>query len=179
MMKVRSLVIMLSMLCVLLGWRLAAWPSVQQQSQHQTLTMNSAPLVATDADIKLLRQDLRTQKQKIIAQNLPMTETEAVKFWAVYNRYTEDLRQINDEKYRLVKQYGEDWGAITNDQALIYIRRWLEVDDQVPIAVEICDGRKPSVAGKESSDVLPARSTASHDDRSSVSVAITTRHRTR
>jgi hypothetical protein len=131
MMKVRSLVIMLSVLCVFLGWRLAARPSVQQQSKHQTLTMNSAPLVATDADIKLLRQDLSTQKQKIIAQNLPMTETEAVKFWAVYNRCTEDLRQINDEKFRLVKQYGEDWGTITNDQALIYIRRWLEVDDQV------------------------------------------------
>jgi hypothetical protein len=131
MMKARSLVVLLSVLCVFLGWRVVARPSPQQQSQHQTLTMNSAPLVATDADIQLLRQDLRTQKQKIIAQNLPMTESEAVKFWAVYNRYAEDLRQINDEKFRLVKQYGEDWGTITNDQALIYIRRWLEVDDLV------------------------------------------------
>ena len=60
-----------------------------------------------------------------------MTESEAVKFWAVYNSYTKDLKQINDEKFRLVKQYGDSWGAMTNDEALIYIRRWLEVDEQV------------------------------------------------
>jgi hypothetical protein len=87
--------------------------------------------VATDADIQLMRQDLRTRKQKLIAQNLPMTESEAVKFWAVYGRYAEDLKQINDEKFRLVKQYGDSWGTMTNDEALVYIRRWLEVDEQV------------------------------------------------
>jgi len=33
-----------------------------------------------------------------------MTESEAVKFWAVYNRYTGELRDINDEKFRLIKE---------------------------------------------------------------------------
>jgi hypothetical protein len=95
------------------------------------MILNTGPLVASDVDIQLLRQDLRNQKQQLIAQNLPMTESEAVKFWAVYNRYTEDLKQINDEKFRLVKQYGDMWGTMGNDDALIYIRRWLEVDEQV------------------------------------------------
>ena len=88
-------------------------------------------MTASDADLQLLRQDLRAQKQKLIAQNLPMTESEAVKFWAVYNRYTDEVRQINDEKFRLVKQYGEMWETMSNDEALIYIRRWLEVDGQL------------------------------------------------
>jgi len=29
-------------------------------------------------------------------------EQQATKFWAIYTRYTNDLKQINDEKYRLV-----------------------------------------------------------------------------
>ena len=41
------------------------------------------------------------------------------------------MRQINDEKFRLVKQYGEMWETMSNDEALIYIRRWLEVDGQL------------------------------------------------
>ena len=127
-MKAKSTVVLLATLCIFLGWRLMAQTAEQQQ---QSVTMDGRALVATDADIQLLRQDLRTQKQKLIAQNLPMTESEAVKFWAVYNRYAEDLRQINDEKFRLVKEYSEQWDTMTNDQALIYIRRWLEVDDQV------------------------------------------------
>ena len=60
-----------------------------------------------------------------------MTESEAIKFWAVYNKYAEDLREINDEKYRLIKDYAQQYPTMTNEQALIYIRRWLEVDDQV------------------------------------------------
>jgi hypothetical protein len=127
-MKARSMVLVLSLVCIVLVWRAAARRTAQQQG---SLSLSGGPIVVTDADIQLLRQDLRTQKQKLIAQNLPMTESEAVKFWAVYNSYTEDLKQINDEKFRLVKQYGDSWGAMTNDEALIYIRRWLEVDEQV------------------------------------------------
>jgi hypothetical protein len=58
-----------------------------QHNQEESLSLNGGPIVATDADIQLLRQDLRTQKQKLIGQDLPMTESEAVKFWAVYSRY--------------------------------------------------------------------------------------------
>jgi hypothetical protein len=131
-MKTRSMVVVLSMLCIFLAWRLAARPQQQQQPQtpQNVLLGSSGALTLTDADIQLMRQDLRVQKQKLIAQNLPMTESEAVKFWAVYNRYSSDLRQINDEKYRLIRQYGDEWSAMTNEQALVYIRRWLEVDDQ-------------------------------------------------
>lgn len=127
-MKARSIVVLLSVVCILLVWRAAPRPPAQQQ---KVLSQSGGPLVATDEDIQLMRQDLRTRKQKLIAQNLPMTESEADKFWAVYGRYTEDLKQINDEKFRLVKQYGDSWGTMTNDEALVYIRRWLEVDEQV------------------------------------------------
>jgi len=126
-MRTRLIVAVLAVVCALLGWRLLA----RQAEQQQSIAVNSGAIVMTDSDMQLLRQDLRAQKQKLIAQNLPMTETEAVKFWAVYNRYGDELRQINGEKYRLITEYAEQWPAMTNDQALIYIRRWLEVDQQV------------------------------------------------
>jgi len=129
-MKTRSAVMtagLCAALCGLVGWRIGA-TQIKDQGAN-----NIAPqvMVASDQDLQLLRQDLRTQKQRLIAENLPMTETEAIKLWAVYKRYSDELRQINDEKFRLVKEYGEQWGTMTNDQALIYIRRWLEVDSQV------------------------------------------------
>ncbi|HKD63911.1 MAG TPA: hypothetical protein VKB40_07735 [Candidatus Acidoferrales bacterium] len=133
-MKAGLMIVLLSVVCFSWGWGFAAQSSTQEQSSHndqESLAISSRPLTASDADLQLLRQDLRTQKQKLIAENLPMTELEADKFWAVYNRYTADLRHINDEKFRLVKQYGDMWGMMSNDEALIYIRRWLEVDAQV------------------------------------------------
>jgi len=129
-------------------------------------------MVASDAGLQLLRRDLRQQKQKLIADNLPMTEQEAIKLWASYNRYTEELRQINDEKFRLVKEYGEQWGTMTNDEALIYIRSWLEVDQQVQRAeAEVCARGEPGVAGEESGDIFSAGSSNQHDDGFTVVVA--------
>lgn len=48
-----------------------------------------------------------------------------------YHRYTDDLKQINDEKYALLKSYAQMWGDMSDQDALIHIRRWLEVDQKV------------------------------------------------
>jgi len=145
-MKNKFVMVVVAVMCMVMGWKLRA----QTDEQAQSTIVGGPSVVATDADIQLLRQDLRAQKQKLIAQNLPMTESEAVKFWAVYNRYTGELRDINDEKFRLIKEYEEKWGPMTNEDALIYIRRWLEVDAQahqlrlkyVPEVSQVLPGKK-------------------------------------
>ncbi len=35
---------------------------------------------------------------------------------------------INDSRYALIKEYAESWGSITDDQAMIWLRRWLDLD---------------------------------------------------
>jgi hypothetical protein len=84
----------------------------------------------SDQDIELMRQDLRNRKRQIIAENLPLSNTEAEKFWPIYQHYTNDLKLIYDEKFVLLKKYSETWGNMSNQDALIYIRRWLELDQQ-------------------------------------------------
>ena len=97
-----------------------------------------------------MRHDLRKQKQKLIAENLPMTESEAIKFWAVYQKYSDELKQINDEKYVMIHSYAQNWRSMSNDDAMIFMRRWLEVDEKViqlrskyvPLVRDILPGRK-------------------------------------
>jgi hypothetical protein len=82
-------------------------------------------------ELQLMRQDLRKQKQKLIAQNLPMTEPEAVKFWAVYQKYAKELQESNDEKFEMIHSYAQNWRSMSNEDALIFMRRWLEIDEKV------------------------------------------------
>jgi len=84
-----------------------------------------------DQNIQLLRQDLRSQVRQLIATNLKLTDTQATKFWPVYDRYTTDLVKINDQRYALIKEYAEQWGGMTDDQASSLTRRSLALDDQV------------------------------------------------
>ena len=84
-----------------------------------------------EQDVELLRRDVRSQKKQIVAANLKLTDTEATRFWPVYDRYTSDLTKINDQRYALIKEYASEFGSMTNEQASSLIQRSLATDEQV------------------------------------------------
>jgi len=104
----------------------------------------------TDEDIALLRKDLRAMKMQVIGQNMSLSDPEGEKFWPIYNHYVKDLQEVNDQKYALLKQYAEMWETMSDEDALIYVRHWLEADGQaqalrlkyVPVVSQVLPGRK-------------------------------------
>jgi hypothetical protein len=119
------------------------------QGQQVTVQRVISP-TATDEDIALLRKDLRAMKMQVIGQNMSLSETEGLKFWPIYNHYVKDLQEVNNQKYALLKQYAEMWATMTDQDALIYVRNWLETDGQaqalrlkyVPVVSQVLPGRK-------------------------------------
>jgi hypothetical protein len=106
--------------------------------------------VIKDQDLMLLRQDLRSKRKQLIAANLKLTDTEATKFWPVYDQYVTELIAINDKKFGLIQEYADNWGKLTNEQSLLFTRNWLDMDiaiaqlrqKYVPIVAKVLDGRK-------------------------------------
>ena len=106
--------------------------------------------VVSDQDLNLLRKDLRSKRKQLIAANLKLTDTEAAKFWPVYDQYIQELVAINDKKFALIQDYADNWGKMTNDQSLLFSRQWLDMDIQiaqlrqkyVPIMAKVLDGKK-------------------------------------
>jgi hypothetical protein len=82
-------------------------------------------------DIDLLRKDIRSQKKQLIAANMPLTDTEAQKFWPVYDQYTAELVKINNDKYALIQEYVQSNGNMTDAQADNWSTRILKVDADV------------------------------------------------
>jgi hypothetical protein len=122
---------------------------VAAQEQQVKVDRIISPTV-TDEDIALLRKDLRAMKMQVIGQNMSMSEEEGQKFWPVYNHYVKDLTAVNDQKYALLKQYAEMWSTMSDQDAMIYVRHWLEVDGQaqalrlkyVPVVSQVLPGKK-------------------------------------
>src|SRR5271170_6438334 len=119
------------------------------QQQQVTVQKVITPTV-TDEDIILLRKDLRAMKMQVIGQNMSLSDTEAQKFWPIYNHYVKDLHEVNNQKYALLKQYAEMWATMTDEDALIYVRHWLEADGEaqalrlryVPVVSQVLPGKK-------------------------------------
>ena len=123
----RSLVAVLALSGVILLGHLSA---VAQASG----TAASAPQSSQSSmsqDIDLLRKDIRSQKKQIIAANMPLTDTEAQKFWPVYDQFTAELVKINNDKYALIQEYAQSYGSMTDAQADNWSTRALKVDADV------------------------------------------------
>ena len=84
-----------------------------------------------DQDVAMLREDLRSHKKQIIASNLKLTDTEATKFWPVYDRYAADQAKLGDEKYALIKEYAEGYGKLSDDQALSLTKRASALEEKI------------------------------------------------
>ena len=104
----------------------------------------------SDQDLDLLRKDIRSQRKQLIAANLKLTDQEATKFWPVYDQYVSELITINDKKFGLIQEYADNYGKLTNEQSLSFVRRWLDADIEtaqlrqkyVPIVSKVLDGKK-------------------------------------
>jgi hypothetical protein len=142
---------MLKQLIMMIVLTVTAAISVGMRANVQTTPQQeSVQHVINDRDLDLMRKDIRSKRKQLIASNLQMTDSEATKFWPVYDQYVSELIGINDKKFGLIQDYADNFGKLTNEQSLSFIRQWLDADiataqlrqKYVPIVSKVLDGRK-------------------------------------
>jgi hypothetical protein len=104
------------------------------------LLLSSVPLFAQDAnagsktsietDIKLLREDVRSERKQLVAANLTLTDTEATKFWPIYDQYAAEAWKTGDARVALIKDYVQSYDTMTDAQANNFIDRSAAIDQQ-------------------------------------------------
>lgn len=81
-----------------------------------------------DQQLALMRRPVDSMKKQLIAVNLTLTDDEAIKFWPVYEQFSAELKKITGVKNALIKEYADEYGSLTDEQADSLIRRWLDSD---------------------------------------------------
>ena len=81
-----------------------------------------------EANVQLMREDIRSERKKIVAANLPLTASEATKFWPLYDQYIGETIKVNDSRYALIKKYAQSYATMTDAQGADFIRRWVALD---------------------------------------------------
>jgi hypothetical protein len=117
---------------------------------HAQAAASKDSQTVSEQDIQLLRQDIRSQKKQLIAANLTLSDSEAQKFWPVYDQYAAELAKIGDQRYALIKEYAQNFGSLTDEQSLSLVTRSLALDEAVeqlrikyvPIVNKVLPGKK-------------------------------------
>jgi 1-aminocyclopropane-1-carboxylate deaminase/D-cysteine desulfhydrase-like pyridoxal-dependent ACC family enzyme len=136
---------------LLVGFCVVGSPRALAQNKSSQLSpADNTAATITDHQLELLRQDIRSIKKQLIAENLTLTDSEATKFWQVYEQYAAEMAKINENRTAIIKDYSEQYGTLTDDQADSLIRRWLDTDIEqtklrqqyMPIFRNVLPGKK-------------------------------------
>ena len=89
----------------------------------------AVPAVASAqaTDIAVTRQQIETDRQGIVAQNLPLTETQATAFWPLYTQYRAEVKKIHDQRQSLlVSPTAAD--SVTDKEISTFLASWTKLD---------------------------------------------------
>ena len=76
----------------------------------------AAPALTQDKpsdNMQILREKIKADKKLLVAANMGLTESEAKRFWPVYEEYQNDLATINQRIVKLIESYAADYRANT------------------------------------------------------------------
>ena len=95
----------------------------------QTVEVKAKPL--TDTDIQLLRSDLQSAKNDVIAHTMQFTDAESTAFWPVYRDYARDQQTIGDSLYQVIKDYAQNYGSMTDASAGNLTQRFMDTQSKL------------------------------------------------
>lgn len=79
--------------------------------------------------IQLVRSDLRMQKAYVLAQNMELTNDEAVEFWPLQRDYQTELSKYYDQRLLLTREFLDDYDAMTEADALTIAEQVLSLEE--------------------------------------------------
>ena len=105
-------------------------------------------------NLEIIHEKLKADKKLIVAKYMELTESEAQKFWPVYDEYQKDLQRSNDRLQSLLESYAADYKgkSLTDEKAKKLLDEW--------IALEQDEGKRRGAFAPKVLQALPVKKAA-------------------
>jgi hypothetical protein len=106
------------------------------------------------SNLEIIHDKLKADKKLIVAKYMELTESEAQKFWPVYDDYQKDLQRSNERLRSLLESYAADYKSksLTDEKAKKLLDDW--------IALEQEEGKRRSAFAPKVLQALPPKKAA-------------------
>jgi hypothetical protein len=83
------------------------------------LLVMSTNLYAQTANdyLELTRSVLQTEKKAAVIENMQFTDEESEKFWTLYEEYNAELYKVQNQRIKVIKDFGESFDSMTDEKA--------------------------------------------------------------
>ena len=101
----------------------AAMVLAQDKTQSQPAAAKAAASASATQEqnlkeyIKLLREDVRSQKSAVMSTVMQLDPDQAAKFWPIYRDYDAELSKVNDLRVANIEEYAKNYDQMTDAKA--------------------------------------------------------------
>ena len=105
-------------------------------------------------NMEIVHEKLKADKKLLVAKYMELTESEAKRFWPVFEEYQQDLQKIHERLGSLLQSYAADYrnNSLTDEKAKKLLDEW--------IALEQDDAKQRKSYAPKVLKVLPAKKAA-------------------
>jgi hypothetical protein len=81
-------------------------------------------------NLEIIHERLKADKKLIVTKYMELTESEAKKFWPVYDEYQKDLQKLNERLGSLLQSYAAEHrsNSLSDEKAKKLLDEWLVLD---------------------------------------------------
>ena len=83
-------------------------------------------------NMQIVLEKIRADKKLLVAENMQLTEAEAKAFWPVYDQYQDELFLLRTRTVKLIKDYVDSYGKMTNDAAKKLLDEYITIETLGP-----------------------------------------------
>jgi hypothetical protein len=80
--------------------------------------------------IQMLRQEVGKDRRQIVKANMLLTNSEAARFWPLYDEYRSEIHKVGDRRVKVITDYAANRDSMSEDEANRLAREWLDAEKQ-------------------------------------------------
>jgi hypothetical protein len=80
--------------------------------------------------IQMLRKDVGRDRREIVKANMLLTESEAARFWPLYDEYRAEMVKQGDRRVKLITDYAANRDSMSEDEANRILKERLDIEKE-------------------------------------------------
>ena len=80
--------------------------------------------------IKELRDAVGKDRRDIVKANMLLTNSEAARFWPIYDEYRAEIHKLGDRRVKLITDYAANRNSMSEDEAMRLLKEAIDIDKE-------------------------------------------------
>ena len=83
-----------------------------------------------DPAIQMLRQEVGKDRRELVKANMLLTNSEAARFWPIYDEYRAEMNKIGDKRVKLITDFAANRESMSEDEGMRLLNERLDIEKE-------------------------------------------------